>query len=599
MIEVHDLEFSYRLKDGDRLPALRGISLQISQGESVAIIGSNGSGKSTLARCLNALLVPQRGEVKVDGLNVGQRTNWEHIRRRVGMIFQNPDNQIVSTTVEREIAFGLENLALPAEQLRARVEEVIRQFHLSDLRHRPPHLLSGGEKQRLSIAAVVAMRPKYLILDEPTSLLDPVGRREVRELLQRLFAQGEVTLVHITQFPEEAAEARRVLVLHEGELVMEGSPQEVFAQGDRLETFGLRQPFSMELADRLREAGVSLPGPVRELDDLVVGILALPKRERIPRDDHEGREGGRPKKLHHAQMGQERIRAEDLCYRYSPGLPTERIALRDVNLCIGRGELMGLVGPIGSGKSTLVQHLNALLRPSSGRVLVDGRCLDYGEDELQKLRQKVGLVFQFPEKQLFEETVYEDVAFGPRNLKLPEDEVDRRVRQSLQLVGLDVDRFAPRSPFDLSGGEQRRVAIAGVLALGPEMLILDEPFVGLDPGGCGQILDILRQLRRKEVTVVLITHNMDLAVSLADRLVVMREGTIIEDHSPGEVFASPKRVAQLGIDLPQAAQLMAELGKRGWPVDSPVLTMEQALEVILDNLSDEGEFICSVRGKRL
>jgi len=256
MIEVDDLEFGYKLKDGSRLLALKGISVEISEGESVAIIGSNGSGKSTLARCLNGLLMPQRGEVRVDGLEVGQRANWEQIRQRVGMIFQNPDNQIVSTTVEREIAFGLENLALPSEQLRARVEEILRQFHLRDLRHRPPHLLSGGEKQRLSIAAVLAMRPKYLILDEPTSLLDPVGRREVRELLQRLFAEGKVTLVHITQFPEEAAEAQRVLVLHGGELVLEGSPEEVFAKRERLgfppatcagaERFGDRHPGSTQ-----------------------------------------------------------------------------------------------------------------------------------------------------------------------------------------------------------------------------------------------------------------------------------------------------------------------------------------------------------------
>jgi len=244
-----------------------------------------------------------------------------------------------------------------------------------------------------------------------------------------------------------------------------------------------------------------------------------------------------------------------------------------------------MVGPIGSGKSTLVQHLNALLEPTSGRVLVDGRSLSYKEHDLQKLRQKVGLVFQFPERQLFEETVYEDVAFGPRNLKLPEDQVDRRVRESLQLVGLDVDLFAARSPFDLSGGEQRRVAIAGVLALEPEVLILDEPFVGLDPRGCGQIIDILQELRRAGVTVVLITHNMDLVVSLADRLVVMREGAVAQDDLPAAVFSSPRRVAQLGIDLPRATKLMVELGKKGWLVETPVLTMEQALEEILGRLA--------------
>lgn len=589
MIQVRDVEFSYRLRDGGHLLALKGISLQISEGSSVAIIGSNGSGKSTLALCLNGLLVPQSGEVKVDGLDVRQRSCHEEVRRRVGMVFQNPDNQIISTTVEREIAFGLENLAVPGEQLRARTEEVLEQFHLKELRHRPPHLLSGGEKQRLSIAAVVAMWPKYLILDEPTSLLDPVGRREVRELLKRLCAEGQVTVVHITQFPEEAAEAQRVLILHQGELAIEGSPEEVFAHGERLAQMGLRSPFPMELARKLRAVGISLPHPVSDMEDLVAGVLALPRGVGHFRKEDVGRNAGSGRgDSGFTKKGEERIRAEDICYRYNPGLPTERVALRQASLSIRRGELVGLVGPIGSGKSTLVQHLNALLRPSSGRVLLDGRSLSDKEQNLQKLRQKVGLVFQFPERQLFEETVYDDVAFGPRNLNLPDQEVDRSVREALQLVGLNVDRFAQRSPFDLSGGEQRRVAIAGVLALGPEVLILDEPFVGLDPIGCEQIIKILWQLRRQGVAIVLITHHMDLVVALADRLVVMKEGTVVEDDAPAAVLASPERAAELDIDLPQATQLMRMLQHRGWSVEAPVLSMEEAVEVILDGLSASG-----------
>jgi energy-coupling factor transporter ATPase len=568
VIEVRDLQYSYKLRNEGHLRALKGISLRISPGESVAIIGSNGSGKSTLARCLNGLLVPQSGVVSVDGLDVRQPANWEKIRRRVGMVFQNPDNQIVSTTVEREIAFGLENLAVPVEQLRARTEEVLGQFHLTDLRHRPPHLLSGGEKQRLSMAAVLAMWPKYLILDEPTSLLDPMGRREVRELLQRFCVQGEVTVVHITQFPEEAAEAQRVLVLHRGEVVMEGPPREVFARRERLAQLGLRAPFPVELAGRLSEAGIFLAHPVAEVDDLVAGILALPRSA-----SRSGKEGGGQEQRAIPEKGGERIRVEDLSYRYNPGLPTERLALREVNLSLSRGELVGLVGPIGSGKSTLVQHLNALLRPTSGRVLMDGQ--DVSRKDLD---------FQFPERQLFEETVYDDVAFGPRNLNLPQEQMDQRVREALQLVGLAAEEFSPRSPFDLSGGEQRRVAIAGVLALGPEIVIMDEPFVGLDPGGCEQIEEILRGLRRKGATVVLITHNMDLVVSLADRVVVMEEGTVVEDDLPAAVFSSPERVARLGIDLPQATQLMARLREGGWDGEAPVLTMEQAVEAILGRL---------------
>ncbi len=590
MIEVRDLHFSYRLKEDGRIAALQGISLRITRGQSVAIIGPNGSGKSTLGLCLNGLLVPQQGQVTVDGLDVRNRKDLEEIRRRVGMVFQNPDNQIVSTTVEREIAFGLENLALPGEALRARVEEVLDQFHLRDLRHRPPHLLSGGEKQRLAIAAVMAMRPTYLVLDEPTSLLDPAGRREVRNLLEKLSAEAGVAVIHITQFPEEAAEAQRVLVLREGELAMEGSPEEVFARGEQLARWGLKAPFPMELAAMLKQAGLPIPEPVLDVEDLAAGILALPRSTvSVPGESEKDRAGERSEELDIHKTGEERIRVEDLCYRYSPGLPTERLALQDVNLSLYRGQMVGLVGSIGSGKTTLVQHLNALLEPTSGRVLVDGRTVSQNRKDLRRLRQRVGLVFQFPEKQLFEETVYDDVAFGPRNLDLPQDQVDGRVREALGLVGLDAERFASRSPFDLSGGEQRRVAIAGVLALRPEVLILDEPFVGLDPRGCDQILETLRQLRHNDVSIVLITHNMDLVVSLADRLVVMSEGTVAMDEEPIEVFSDPERVATLGIDLPQASRLMVKLRQQGWRVETPVLTMEQALQVILDQLSAPGK----------
>ena len=575
MIKVQNMSFSYELRDGQSLQALKGISLEIREAESVAIIGSNGSGKSTLALCLNGLLIPQSGQVRVDGLEVRPGKDLEEIRRRVGMIFQNPDNQIISTTVEREIAFGLENLAYPQEQLRARVEEILEQFHLVPFRHRPPHMLSGGEKQRLSIAAVLAMRPSYLILDEPTSLLDPLSRMEVRQLLTRLRDREKVTVVHITQFPEEAAQAQRVLVLHGGELVMEGPPQEVFRQGERLAQLGLKPPFAVDLAHRLRMTGMDLTGPVDCLEALAGSIADIGRRASSAR--------GRTNKSDRGDAripGPERIRTEDLCHRYNPGLPTERIALKQVNLSIRQGEVVGLVGAIGSGKSTLVQHLNALLEPFSGKVLVDGQRINEKGIDLQKLRQKVGLVFQFPEKQLFEETVHDDVAFGPRNLGLPEAEADQRVYKALELVGLETDRFAGRSPFDLSGGEQRRVAIAGVLALEPELLILDEPFVGLDPGGCEQILDIIGQLRDQGKTIILITHHMDLLAPIADRLVVMKEGGVAADDTPGAVFDTPEHAAELGIELPQAVELSLLLKEQGWDVTTPALSVEQAVEMI-------------------
>ena len=261
------------------------------------------------------------------------------------------------------------------------------------------------------------------------------------------------------------------------------------------------------------------------------------------------------------------------------------MALRGVNLVIRRGEMIGLVGSIGSGKSTLVQHFNGLLEPSGGRLLVDG--VEIGKDKkaLAEIRRRVGLVFQFPEKQLFEETVFEDVAFGPRNAGLSDEQVDQRVGRALEQVGLDAGRFANRSPFDLSGGEQRRVAIAGVLAQEPEILILDEPFVGLDPEGCLQIQRILRQLHQSGATLVLISHHMDLVASLVDRLVVMRDGRVAADDAPRVIFSDVGRTADLGIDLPQPARLSQLLKEHGWEIPTPTLTLDEAEEMVVKALT--------------
>ena len=391
MIEIQHLRYRYRLNDDTELEALRSVSAVFRPDESVAIVGPNGSGKSTLALCLNGLLQPSGGRVLVDDLDVAEKSKRSEIRRRVGMVFQNPDNQIISTTVEREIAFGLENLAVPADELRRRVEQVLDQFHLRPFRDRPPHLLSGGEKQRLAIAAVLAMRPRYLILDEPTSLLDPVSQREVGDLIGELHRTEQVAVVHITQFPEEAARAQRVLVMHRGELVMEGPSEAVFSRHEDLARLGLRPPFSYELAARLRGRGVELgERSVTGLEDLAERLNGLAwrgagadrgsavapnrgfgaDRERVglpPRGEETEQIKTSPSQSKIAPVWKpkpssrlapdtpERIRCEDLWYRYHSGLPTEQTALRGVDLIIHRGELIGLVGSIGSGKSTLVQ----------------------------------------------------------------------------------------------------------------------------------------------------------------------------------------------------------------------------------------------------
>ncbi|MCK4591510.1 MAG: energy-coupling factor transporter ATPase [Candidatus Latescibacteria bacterium] len=546
MIRIENLSFQYRYRDNS-FNALDGIDLEIEQGESVAIMGANGSGKTTLAWCINGLLLPNSGKVMVDGLSTHRPEQIPAIRRRVGMVFQNPDNQIVTTTVEREIAFGLENIGIPPIQMHQRINWALKHFDLEQYRYHPPHRLSGGEKQRLAIASVLAMAPKYLILDEPTSLLDPRGKREVNRMLKQIQAAGsvgcgtthgagQVTVIHITQSPEEALGADRLIVLSQGKIVLDGPPQTVFQQCDQIWALGLDLPLQM----RFKMANNADEGD-RHLEKLF-------DSEELDKPSSQGK-GEKPVK----------ISTHNLSHIYDDGLPTHKEALSNVSIDIKKGEFLALVGPTGSGKTTLAQHFNGLLKPTSGQVKVEGEDLwDKGID-LQKVRQKVGLVFQFPEFQLFEEKVAEDVAFGPRNLGIAEEQVQQRVKQALEAVELDFDAFGQRSPMHLSQGEKRRVAIAGVLAMDPEVIVLDEPTVGLDPRGTKQIIRTLKALHRQGKTVVIISHNMDLVVQLAERMTVLSEGKVVLSGSLKDVFSHSDFMVSIGLDLPHIIKITKEL----------------------------------------
>ncbi|HHY98446.1 MAG TPA: energy-coupling factor transporter ATPase [Firmicutes bacterium] len=283
------------------------------------------------------------------------------------------------------------------------------------------------------------------------------------------------------------------------------------------------------------------------------------------------------------------IKVEHLTHVYMAGTPFEVRALEDVNLLIEDGEFIGLIGKTGSGKSTLIQHLNGLLRPTSGTVYVDGVDIFARGVKLTTTRQKVGLLFQYPEHQLFEETVYQDVAFGPRNLKLPEEEVSRRVKEALEMVGLDFESVKDRSPFELSGGQMRRVAMAGVLAMNPRVLILDEPAAGLDPRGRDEILGKIEELHRKHsLTVILVSHSMEDVARLVKRLVVMHDGHIVMDGPTREVFLKAAELQQIGLGVPEVTRLMGELRKRGKDVRPVVLTVDEARREIASLLRREG-----------
>lgn len=281
------------------------------------------------------------------------------------------------------------------------------------------------------------------------------------------------------------------------------------------------------------------------------------------------------------------ITLEAVSHIYQPGTPYEWHALQGVSLAIPDGQFWGIIGATGSGKSTLIQHLNGLLKPTTGRVLVDGTDVNQKGVDLKRIRQQVGLVFQYPEHQLFGETIHEDVAFGPRNMGLPEGEVERRVRSALAQVGLD-ESFLPRSPFTLSGGQARRVALAGVLAMEPKVLVLDEPTAGLDPQGRRDLLAMVRGFPSQGMTVVLVSHSMDDVAALADQVVVMHQGTVWGQGTPQELFSRRTELEAIGLGVPAAALLTSLLQERGWPLGAQAVTMDEAVHVIRGALKGRG-----------
>lgn len=552
-IRITNLHFQYRSPEGRVLPALRGISLEIEPGEYVALIGANGSGKSTLVRHLNALLLPDQGEVWVEGLNTRDVTVHPLIRQRVGMVFQFPEDQIVASVVEDDVAFGLENLGLSDEEIRRRVAEILQTLGLWEHRSRPPHLLSAGQIQRLALAGVLVLRPRCLILDEATTMLDPQGRLRLLALAESLNREG-VTLIHVTHHMEEAARAKRVIVLHQGRVVLDGSPAEVFANAERVKALGLETPPTLHLAQQLHRIYAGFPALALHPEDLLAKIPAYPGiQESCPTLPEDHREPSHPPF----------IEVDNLAHTYLQGTPLAHVALQDVHLQVGEGEAVALMGATGSGKSTLLQHLNGLLRPQQGRVRVGPYHLETLQD-VRPVRQYAGLLMQNPEMQFFETFVGDEVAFAPRLMGVKD--LRERVRWALEMVGLDFEVYKDRLLFTLSGGERRKVALASILAMQPKVLLLDEPTAGLDPGSRRELVLNLQQLKAHGTTLVIATHHLDDLLSMIDGVEVLFRGRNQMGGVPARIFNGWLSLEPVGLVTPLLYRVVQKLQQQGWPV---------------------------------
>jgi energy-coupling factor transporter ATPase len=569
LIQVRDLHFTYRGDGGEAVDALRGVSLSLRPGEFVALVGANGSGKTTLARHLNALLVPDRGEVWVSGLSTHDRAAWPSIRSQVTMVFQRPEDQIVATIVEDDVAFGPENLGLPGEEIERRVRWALETAGVWHLRHRPPHLLSAGQGQRVAIAGALAMSPRCLVFDEATAMLDPAGRREMLTLLHRLHADG-MTVVLITHLMSEAVEAERVVALEGGRVAFDGPCRPFFADSGQLARLGLGAPALSVLSAELASRWPGFPG-----DLLTAGELAevlLPRLRPGPVPILSGTDPGRAET--DAAHGSPLVEVQGLHHAYMEGTPFATVSLEGATLDVYAGETVALLGPTGSGKSTLLQLVAGLLQPRAGQVhlRVDG------EADGVAGRKWLGMLFQRPEEQLFEIYVGDDVAFGPRRLGLDQGAVRERVRWAMEMVGLPFLAYKDRFTQGLSGGERRKAALAGVLALGPRLLLLDEPTSGLDPQSRQSLVDTLRRLNCEEgMTLLMVTHAMEDVVALADRAVVLDGGRVVAEATPRQLFSDPGLPVRHGLEPPAVAMLMHQLRAAGAAVRTDVMSVDEAV----------------------
>lgn len=574
-ISLQDVTFTY---EGD-VVALKNLNLTARRGEFIVVLGANGAGKSTLCYLLSGI-VPhiyggrRRGVVSVAGLDPWDEPLYISAQK-CGVLMQDPEVQLFMPTLKAELAFGPANLGISREEIQHRSQAALSLMRLSGLEERNPRDLSGGQKQRAALASVLTMNPQVLILDEPTSQLDPAGRWEVGEAIERLKHMGDLTIVMTTHETEEILHlADQLLVLDQGETVSQGTPARVFSRPEEVQSAGVKIPALISLQARL------LQGTDKSIDSADSHTIRLTTQEianQLGQAISAGRLLAQATDLYPPEMPHRDepviLEARDLTVRY-PG-PPPVTAIDGINLQIRQGEMIGVVGQNGSGKSTLVKCFVGLLRPAGGEVQFRGesiRKLSVGE-----MARRVGLVLQNPDYQLFTASCREEIAFGLRNLGIPRQEIDRRVEAVLEMVGLS--EMADLFPFRLSFGDRRKLAVAATLALNPQVLILDEPTTAQDHRGRYQLADLARRFHdENQGTVLMITHDVDLIAHYAERLIVLHEGHVLLDGPAAEVFTQTEELRKSFVVPPVATQLAARLSAFGVPAH--VLTLDDLYRVL-------------------
>jgi energy-coupling factor transport system ATP-binding protein len=554
-IKIESLSFQYRLASEN---ALRDITLSVDDGEFILIMGPNEAGKSTLCLTLNGL-IPHlvkgtlEGKVSTCGLGTAEHGPRE-LFPYIGLVLQDFESQLFSTEVVLEVAFGPENLGLPVGEIARRIDEALGLTGLTGFRDRQPATLSGGQKQLLAVASVLALEPQILCLDEPTTDLDPENKRLIFGLARRLFEQRQQTLIMVEHETEQALAADRIVLMKEGRVIADGAPSTILRDTKKLEECRVMPLQLTELFEKMGIDELPLnPDEAKEIWRRCSCELNDGAVDRLKEWDSKKAE----------RYGRILIEVENVGFTYA----SEIEALRDVTMPIREGEFVAILGQNGSGKTTLAKHLNGLLKPTSGEVRIEGvRTSDMSTGDLGR---RVGYVFQNPDHQIFEESILNEVSFGPKKLGLSATEAEEQTRDALETVGLWERR--DEDPFMLTKGLRQKTAVASVLATRPRAIIMDEPTTGLDYGELKQMMSLVQRLNEEGHTIIMITHCIWIAAQYAHRTVLMSEGRIVADGPTRQVFAREDLLSEANIIAPQIVRFSNDLG-------TTILSVDEFLE---------------------
>lgn len=557
VLEVKNLSFTYPSANSK---ALNNLNFEINKGEFVLLCGSSGSGKTTLAKSLNGI-IPHlsngelEGDVFVNGTNT-QSVEMHKLSKKIGMVFQNPEDQIFSIRVDDEVAFGVECQGYSRDEIVKRVKYALKKLRIEDISRHLTFALSGGQKQKVSIASNLAMLPSIIILDDPTTDLDPISKQEVMDILVELKEEVDSTFIVIEHDLTDLTQyADRIIVMHEGEIVLNGKPSDIFYENyDFLDSIGVRIPDHIKLGKYLQDKSLteSNKNPVKMEDIKLLMQDALDnKKISFPEINYTDYTIKNKEKV--AQIN-------NLDYTY-PGAKQQ--TLFDMNLDVYKGEFLAIVGHNGSGKSTLMKNVLGLLTPTSGDITINNK--NTKEVDVSELILDIGYVFQNPDNQLFCNTAREEIEFGLKNRNFPKDKIEAEVNRALKIVGLE-DR-QNEHPFSLSRGQRQRLAVATMLVSNPKIIMLDEPTTGLDEKNLSGLLKLMQEIVYDHGgTLIMVTHDMEVVAKYASRVIVVSHGKIILNGDPDEIFNKHySDLAELKLKPTIVSSMTSELGENGMP----------------------------------